>query len=171
MKWGSDLTRPGVVAFAFGVPKTLRSNRLIGEIASAYARAEGALIYTQHDVPVESGIDVTYIEQQRGEPPPTLRIARAAALWAKKKHIDHIWIVAAQPHIWRCERDLLRAFRETGTSIWMDRCREIDAIPIPDSEWFCRESEQERTRSPGQWEKRERILRRMPFFIYKRVAS
>jgi hypothetical protein len=40
-----------------------------------------------------------------------------------------------------------------------------------EEEWFCPDSTQERTRSREAWDKRERILKFMPFFLYKCIAK
>lgn len=68
----------GIVAFAFGAPGRILSNRLIAGIASRKARELGATVYTQFDVLVEPEIKVEYISENPGNPPPTLRIARGA---------------------------------------------------------------------------------------------
>ena len=161
----------GVVAFAFGVPDTIRSNYHIAQIASQKARKLNALVYTQADVKLEPGIIVFLTPEEPGNPPPTLRIARGAVRWAKHpdNRIVEIWVVAAKPHVWRCERDLRQAVREAGGGIVVRVCKEIEQIP--EDEWFCPDSTQERTRSREAWNKRERVLKLMPFFIYKHIAS
>jgi hypothetical protein len=40
-----------------------------------------------------------------------------------------------------------------------------------EDKWFCPDSDQPRVRTRKEWDKREKILKRMPFFIYKMVAS
>lgn len=163
------MAREGVVAFAFGVPATILSNRRIAEIASKKARELNAPVYTQRDVQIESGIAVKFIEEKSGEPPPTLRIARGAVRWAKKKGISELWIVAAAPHLWRCKRDLSRAVSEMKSIICVRVCNEI--TQYSESSWYCLDSMQARTRSAEDWWKRERILHKLPFFFYKLIAS
>ena len=159
----------GIVAFAFGVPDTIRSNRRIAEIASKKAKELKAPVYTQLDVRIESGIEVEYTDEKPGKPPPTLRIARGAVRWAKRLGLKELWVSAAEPHLWRCLGDLKEAVHETGMQIEIRAFKEIEEYP--EDEWFCHDSTQRRTRSREAWDKRERILRSMPFFLYKRVTS
>ncbi|MDP1706436.1 MAG: hypothetical protein Q8L36_01285 [bacterium] len=161
----------GVVAFAFGVPSTIESNERISEIASAIARelkAKG--VYTQTDVVIEKGIAVWQIEEKSGsKPPPTLRIAREAVRWANLFDLNKLYVVAAKPHYWRAVRDLKRAVRERKAKI--EVCQVSRINQYPEGSWFCSDSTQERTQSRTNWEKRERILRHTPFWIYKLIAS
>jgi len=159
----------GIVAFAFGAPCTIESNKRIARIASHKAHEFGAPVYTQCDIFIEHGIEVYNCEEIESLPPPTLRIARGAVQWAQEQRLSELWIVAAQPHLWRCLRDLERAVRETEAQIKILACEEIWYYP-PDG-WFCLNSTQERTRYREAWDKRERILKFMPFFIYKRIGS
>lgn len=160
--------KTGIVAQAFGVPHTIHSNKIIARIASQKARELSAPVYTQLDVLVEPEIDVEYTYEQPGNPPPTLRMTRGAVQWAKNKGFKELWIVAAKPHLWRCVRDLTYAIREAGEQIEISACREIE---LYSDEWFCADSEQERTRSKWNWWSRELIIKLMPLFIYKRIAS
>lgn len=154
----------GIVAFAFGRPCSLCSNKIISRIASQKARELSSSVYTQLDIVVESGIPVEYTEEEKDFPPPTLRIARGATQWAKKEKIDRLLIVAAKPHLWRCVRDLEYALREKGLKIDVATCKEIEQYS---SEWFCPDSDQEHTRSKWTWFFREVILKFMPFSVYK----
>ena len=158
----------GIIAFAFGVPDTIRSNRRIAEIASEKAQQLKAPVYTQLDVRIEPGIEVEYIWQKLNNPPPTLRIARGAVRWAKRLGLRGLWVSAAKPHLWRCLRDLEQAVREASIDIKIYAFKEIEKCP---EEWFCSDSTQKWTRSQEAWDKRERILKSMPFSLYKRVAS
>jgi hypothetical protein len=159
----------GIVAFAFGTPSSIRSNVIIAKIASRKARELKVPVYTQQDVVVDPEVEVFFTDEKSGEPPPTLRISRGAVSWAKKTGLRHLWICAASPHLWRCRRDFTRAILETGLdiSIWAFSETGLHHEDV----WFCPDSTQKRTRSREAWEKRERILRIMPFFIYKFVAS
>ena len=159
----------GIVAFSFGVPETILSNRRIAQIASQRARKLGASVYTQLDVRVESGIEVEYTDEQPGNPPPTLRIARGAVQWAEQRGFTRLWVVAAQPHLWRCLRDLWQAVSEVGAQIQLIPCPEI--LEYPEDSWFCPDSEQKRVWSREAWDKREKVLKFVPFCIYKCVAK
>lgn len=159
----------GIVAFAFGVPDTIRSNRRIARIASQKAREFNAPVYTQLDVPVEPGIEVKYTDEEFDNPPPTLRIARGAVQWAKRRGFKKLWIVAARPHLRRAFRDVKEAAREAGGKIAIRACKEIEQYP--EDSWFCPDSTQDRVRSRKSWNKREQVLNLLPFFIYKRIAK
>lgn len=159
----------GIVAFGFGVPDTIRSNQRIAQIASQKARELTAPVYTQLDVYIEPGIEVKYADEEPGNPPPTLRIARGAVQWAKQQGFREIWIVAAKPHLWRALRDVEQVVREAGAKIEVRACKEIEQYP--EDSWYCPDSTQDRVRSRKAWDKREKVLKLMPFFIYKRVAK
>lgn len=163
------MKKAGVVAFAFGVPETILSNRRIAEIVSKKARELNAPVYTQLDVRVEPGVEVTYTDESPGNPPPTLRIARGAVRWAKQQGFTELWVIAAKPHLWRTLRDTERAVREAGAQIGISVCGEIEHYP--EDSWFCPNSTQERTRSRKAWGRREKVLKLMPFFIYKHIAK
>ena len=159
----------GVVAFAFGVPETILPNRRIAEIASKKAQELNSRVYTQLDIRVEDGIPVEYTEEEPGNRPPTLRIARGAVQWAKRHELTELWVVAAKPHLWRALRDVQQAVREAGARIEVRVCKEIEQYP--EDSWFCPDSTQDRVRSREAGDKRESIVKLMPFFVYKRVAS
>jgi hypothetical protein len=162
----------GIVAFAFAVPWTVRSNQLIAELALERAREAGAPIFTQANVqfPPGADIEVTYVEEKPGEPPPTLRIARAAVRWALLKRLDELVIVAAGPHMWRAVRDMREAAKEIGAG-WMTICPQPKIDMYAEENWFCPDSIRPWTQSKEAWRKRERILEVMPFWLYKGIAS
>ncbi len=159
----------GIVPFAFGVPWMILSNHRIALIASKKAHKLGAPVYTQLDIRIEAGIEVEFTEEQPGNPPPTLRFARGAVQWALRKNLTDLWIVAAKPHLWRCVRDLTCAIQEEKAQIKIHVCEEINQYP--EDEWFCADSMQEWTQSRKNWQSRERIIKIIPFFIYKLIAS
>jgi len=166
-------TKKGIVAFAFGVPATIFSNHCLANIALRQALRASSPIYTQADIQIEKGkgIEVCLIEEREGSPAPTLRIARGAVKWAIKKEITTLLIVAAEPHLWRCLRDVTEAIKEekAQTQISVCACKELSCIS--EEKWFCSDSTQARTQSRKNWERRERILKVMPFWIYKHVAK
>ncbi len=159
----------GVVAFAFGIPYTDPSNEQIARIASWKAHELHAPVYTQLDVRIETGVDVTYTTEEPGKPPQTLRIARGAVEWAVRAGFSELWIVAAKPHLWRALRDMERAVRESKNRIVIHTCTEIEEHP--EDSWFSPSSGQKHTRSRKAWNRRENILRILPFVVYKRVAK
>ena len=163
----------GIVAFAFGTPDSIFPNWLIAKITLRKARELNAPIYTQRDIRInvlmEPRIEVRYIKEKPDNPPPTLRIARGAVQWAKQHRLTELWVVAAKPHLWRVLRDVQQSVQEDGALIEVHVCEEIKQYS-KDS-WFWPYSTQKRTRSWKNWWPRELILRLMPFFIYKRVAS
>lgn len=161
--------KTGIIAFAFGVPEIILSNRLIAELASRKARELNCRVYTQRDICIERGIPVEYAKEEQDNPPPTLRIARGAVQWAKRYRITEMVVVAAKPHLWRALRDLRRAIRESGVQIEVQACPEIERYP--EVSWFCLDSTQDRVRTRKAWNKRERILKLLPFCIYKVIAG
>lgn len=158
-----------IITFAFGVPNTIRSNRRIAQIASKKARELDAPVFTQLDIRIEPGIRVIHTDEMTGHPPPTLRIARDAVQWAKEQGFKELLIIAAQPHLWRALRDVREAIREIGGGISIYACQEIKQYH--EDSWYCLNSTQLRTRSRKGWQSREYVLKLLPFFIYKRVAS
>lgn len=165
------MEKVGIVAFAFGVPETITPNRLIGEIVVQQSKKlGGAAVFTQKDVLItDKDISVTYVEERPGSPPPTLRIAREAIRWAVYKGITTLYIVAAKPHLWRCQRDLALAVEEARVKIKVRVCEEVKRYP--ENIWFSEDSTQARTQSKENWEKRERWLKAMPVFLYKLIAG
>ncbi len=161
--------KSGVVAFAFGVPATIVPNRQIATLAETLAREQEAPIFTQCDVEIGLGFAVSKIENQGGNPPSTLAIAREAVRWARQHGLTTLWVVAAKPHVTRAVRDLTAAVREAGYPIEVRTCPAINQYP-PNS-WFSKESVQKRVQSPRDWGPRERILLSLPFSVYKRVAK
>lgn len=163
--------KTGIVAFAFGAPAKIRSNASISLIVARKAAELKAPVFTQQDVQIiRSGIEVIYVKEKPGDPPPTLRIARIAVRWAREQGIRELWIIAAGPHVWRCERDLKYAVSEVNALIKVRVCKEIKQNREIDP-WYCRDSSQSRTRSFFNWWSREAILRLMPMFLYKRIAG
>lgn len=163
--------KAGIVTFAFGVPNTIRSNQWLVQITRAKARQLSAPVYTQEDFGVDPqpGLFITYTEEERGKPPPTLRIARGAVQWAKQRQITELWIVAARPHLKRCIRDLKYAVTEDKADITVRVSQGIFMFPA--AEWFCPDSTQPRTRSRKDWLPRELVLANAPMWLYKKVAS
>jgi hypothetical protein len=160
----------GIVAFAFGAPAAIEPNRRIAALAVELSRKYGAPVYTQHDIRIEGNIVVDYAKEEVDGPPPTLRLARAAVAWAAERGIRVLYIVAAEPHLWRVARDMRYALEEAGIDITVDM--DDEALKrYPARSWFSSDSSQFRTRSVWRWYPRELILRHMPLAIYTRVAS
>ncbi|MCX6740987.1 MAG: hypothetical protein NTY61_01145, partial [Candidatus Parcubacteria bacterium] len=162
-------TNSGTVTFAFGAPASIYSNVLLSQITERLATNIGAPVFTQLDIQLRPDVDVQRVEEVTGHPPPTLRIARQAIRWARERDIKRLYVVAARPHLWRALRDARQAVCETGENI------EIRAYGEPgeysENSWFCPESTQSRTQSRKSWNERERLLKILPFWIYKRIAS
>ncbi len=158
--------KAGIIAFAFGTPSSIKANKVISKIAYKRALKHNVSIYTQLEIEIEEGVEVDRI---KGREVPTLRIAREAVQWAKEKGIEKFFIVSASPHLWRCVRDVNMAIREIKAKINVEVCEEIR--DYSDSMWFCLNSTQERTRTLKSWNEREWILKKIPFFVYKILAS
>lgn len=163
-------THAAIVAFAFGTPGTLRSNRHIAALASAKALAVQAPIYTQGDVlPLPAGLEVEMTAERPPERVPTLRIARGAVRFAQRRGVTALWLCAAKPHLRRCRRDLAYAIREVGAAMTVheveDPARHADAF------WFCAGSTQADTRSAALWRLRDAVLMHLPMRLYASVAG
>lgn len=163
--------RIGVVVFAFGVPSTITPNQQLAKVGGELFRElDAAGVFTQRDIVVDSDVSVRYFPKENlDNPPPTLRVARKAVEWAEVCRLKQLWVVAAPPHYWRAFRDLKKAVREKGLKI--EVCKVTRTNNYQEDSWFCSDSTQERTQSLKNWNKRERILRWTPFFIYKIIAS
>lgn len=159
----------GIVAFAFGTPCTILANKRIAEIAAKKSRELNAPVYTQLDVCIEAGIRTTYTQEDPGNPPPTLPIAQGAIRWANQQGVKELWIVAAKPHLWRALRDTRQAIREAKAQIGVHVCTEIEQYP--EDSWFCPDSGQTITQSRKSWERRDRAIKLMPFFLYRMVSA
>ena len=175
LKWG-------IVAFAFGEDAHIRANEQIARAVAWEARILASKskypkdvvgVFTQSDIDVNGlglGMPILYAQQAEGSlPPPTLRIAREAVNWACLNSVSILLVVAAKPHLRRALRDTRMAIREIGADIEVMSATSVSGYLT--KSWFCPDSLQERTRSRLKWWPREIILRLMPFFIYKRVAS
>lgn len=157
------------MAFAFGSPSTILSNRRIAQIALEKSLKLNAPIYTQIDVCIKDNILVDYIIQRDSYPPTTLQIAKGAVQWAKESGFSELWIVAAMPHLWRCKRDLAGVIRETKAEIKIKICEKNKKMRY--SYWFCQDSIQLHTQSQENWEAIEKIIKRIPFCFYKYLAG
>lgn len=142
------MRRPGIVAFAFGAPRNIRPNRTIAKIASQRSRKFGALIYAQSGLNFDLELGV---EHTRSKFMTTLQLARMAIFWAIESGVDELVAVAAQPHIWRCVRDLKYVVREEEiyASIKILSCEEVCVFPT--AHWFDTRSTTRHTRSLPIW--------------------
>ncbi len=162
--------KEAIVAFAFGVPSSLPSNRKLVEIASRKARELNAPVFTQQDMmPLEPGVEYVLTEEVYPNRVPTLRIARGAAQWAKDGGIRVLWICAAGPHLTRVTRDIKFAIAEVGGAIEIKFCDGIHEAPR--DVWFCDGSAQIDTRIGLVWAIRDTILMLMPMVLYSRIAG
>ena len=163
----------GIVLFAFGMPNSIQSNRQIAKVGLKIAVELDAPIYTQLDALSVEGnprVEKTcYIAEIPGNPPPTLRIARGAVRWARRKGLTKLWVVAARPHLPRILRDMGWAIHEAGEKMSILVPNEIRQYP--EDSWFCANSTQTHTQSRAMWVLRDSILRFMPFALYRRIAS
>jgi hypothetical protein len=158
----------GIVAFAFGVPANTRINTRIAQITETYAGRFGLPIFTQRDLTLDAGFDITRVEEQES-PASTLAIARGAVAWARIRQAETLWVIAALPHLWRCQRDLRIAGEEAQYGIVQRVPREI--VSSEYMSWFDPTSTQKRVRSFQQWIVRESILHVLPFSLYAKVAK
>jgi hypothetical protein len=167
----SDSTKAGVLAFAFGVPYNIWPNQTIATIAARKALELGAPVFTQQDIQFNPswGIEADYCSETPGNPPPTLRIAREAMLWANSLGLKEVWVVGARPHLHRIIRDINYLIKYTNTSIKFRLCEET-LLYWPE-EYYAKNSIQPRVTSARAWWPRELILLAMPMFVYRRIAG
>ena len=164
------MSKAAVVAFGFGVPHAVASNREIARLAGEWAGKVRGPVYTQLDVQLPRGIDFVPTPEDPGHPPPTLRIARNAVRWAQRQGIEDLLVVAARPHLQRARRDVLEAVREQRAEITVYDCYQDVAGTSVDF-WFSPYSRQWRGRWWIYWNVRDWILLHMPLWLYKWVAS
>jgi hypothetical protein len=184
----------GLVVYAFGTPCSNSSNSaLAGYVQNLIQKSPEIRfrIYTQNDIQFEDTecLNVAYFPQLHDEAaPPTLRIARGAAQWARHQ-VDEVFVVAATPHRWRALRDTRKAFQEAVVNIPIQLMKFHQPDYMHDkglfsydyqakgiigddtSYWFDPNGTQIRAASRSHWEKRERILRFMPYPLYRIVAK
>jgi hypothetical protein len=159
--------RIGVALFLFGIPGKIGPNAIFKKIAEEISRRKNAIIFSQRGITFAFNFSVEYAEGD--DKSPTLKIAEQAAEWAWRNGLKKIIVVAAGPHARRCKRDIEASLREKNLSIEVSICPE--ACLYADEYWFCKESGQFRTRHKWYWRIREWVLMRMPFRIYKLIAS
>lgn len=184
----------GLVVYAFGTPHSNMSNKaLAGGVKQLILQSPETRfhIYTQNDIQFKDIelLNVTYFPQLNDEEaPPTLRIARGAAQWARQR-VDKVMVLAATPHRWRALRDTRKAFQEAVVDIPIQLMQFMHPYYLHDmghyfnnyeptifigddtSYWFDPNGTQIRAASRSHWEKRERILKLMPYPIYRIIAK
>jgi hypothetical protein len=162
----------GVAAFAFGAPKDLPSNIALGKIAAQKTLLYNASLFTQTDIPIQDHrIDFTFVKLDLGAQPPTYYMAKEAILWAVRKEVSILDVVAQPDHLYRVMRDLVywRDFYKMKERIVIRQCKE-ELEGIGDEMWFSLASEQARTQTRQEWEKREERIMRMPFWMYRAMC-
>lgn len=168
----------GVVAFAFGMPWDVPANRRIAEAAMRKALEFSAPIFTQKDMCILRNyrghgdcFDVTRILEGnwRSGPPSTLQMTREATRWAVERGINHILIVAADPHAVRCCRDMRLALAEANEkNIVVELVSFIESDgTLPKEGWFRPNSPQFRMRFRWFWWLPEFMLNHMPVVLYR----
>ncbi len=161
-------SRLGIVAFAFGTPYNLESNKEIAFFALKEAKKWGVPIYTQIDIYITPTpkVCVYYKSQIMGSTPSTLQVAKGAAEWIKKFGLNEIWVVGAPCHMSRCLRDLRYVAKTEDLRILIKHCK-----PKKSERWFSSKSLQWWTRSSLQWWLREATLRLIPVKIYEKITG
>lgn len=160
----------GIVAFAFGMPAGIPSNLAISRITSLMASWHRLPVFTQKGlIRLGSGLDATYVAEKPSNPAPTLEIAFQCVDWAIQRKISTLWVVGAEPHLWRCTRDLRYAARKAGAKIAITVAPEV--YEVPESILFCANSSQSFHRTRAQWKRNDWIMRNMPMFLYVHVYT
>ena len=149
-----------------GIPSNLAISRITFDMASQY----GLPIFTQKDlICLGPGADATYVAEKPNHPAATLEIAFQCVDWAIQRRILILWVVGAEPHLWRCIRDLRYAIRKAGVEVAIVIATEV--YEIPESIWFCPDSSQSFHRTRAQWEQSDWIMRNMPMFLYVHIYT
>jgi len=110
-----------------------------------------------------------YVAEKPNHPAATLEIAFQCVDWAIQRRILILWVVGAEPHLWRCIRDLRYAIRKAGVEVAIAIATEV--YEIPESIWFCPDSSQSFHRTRAQWEQSDWIMRNMPMFLYVHIYT
>lgn len=152
-----------MVVFAFGVPETLRSNRLIGEIVSDMVRESRMPVFAQTIIPLEEGIDVARVSEKPGAYASTLGVAMQAVSWARGRGLRQLSVVAADVHLSRCVRDLSWAASKMGQTITI----QTFGVHVG---WQSASS-QVHVRAPHWWCPREWFLLHLPMGVYRRIVG
>jgi late competence protein required for DNA uptake (superfamily II DNA/RNA helicase) len=162
-----------IVAFAFGKPRLLVPNLVIGVICKEKSeeilkQGKDVVIFTQYDVPIfNENFEVIRPDEIMNQPPSTYLLAEKAIEWAEKNEIKKIWIVAAEPHLLRATRDITYIAEQRQQKINFRICnKEIKSYK---NCWFRRNSKQWWTQNKYKWWLREFILLLIPIFFYKKM--
>ena len=172
----------GVVAFAFGMPWDIPANLRIAKATMRKALELSAPILTQKDICIprnyeghDDCFDVTRIPEGnwRSEPPSTFQIAREAVRWAVERGINHLLIVAADPHASRCCRDMRVALAEANEkNIMVELILFVESDgALPQESWFRPNSPRFRLRFRWLWRLRELTLNHIPVVLYRAFSG
>lgn len=104
-------------------------------------------------------IDVIYIQEKVGNPPPTLCILKEAVKYAEKNGFEKICIVCAKLHKRRISIDSSRI--KTYVKFYFSK--KIDQQKV---KWL-QSNNQPHTSSEKEWDEREKFINFLPFFVYK----
>lgn len=158
------MKKTGIITFAFGKPKTLEANKLIARLAIEYSKINNAPILLQKDIPIDNG-NITHVTEFEDMPPPTYTIAKDAIPWIINNNLSKVIIIAAEPHIDRCVRDVEKLLIKNSLTT------EVTCLTVENYHgWFDKKSTQKRTQSYGSWWFREFILMNMPFVLYEKIS-
>ena len=159
--------KAGIIAFAFGAPHNIPSNKALAEIALKKAKELDAIIFTQYDVSLDENFNVVRPNEIMNCPPTTYELSFKAIEWAKKNEIRELWIVAAPYHTFRCLRDLHYVAWEKNFKVEIKTCDEVKNF----TDWFSRKSMQWWTQSSLHWWLRELPILFTPMPLYKKMTS
>lgn len=128
------MKRQLVVAFPFGDPGTSKSNRMIANIGSDYARGKGCPIYVPIDVWADKHLWLIWADMEKGESPSILEIAQGAVKWALENRIEELWVVTTKSLIKTATENLEVEIRKAGCDITVYVCPEV--LKIPENDWI-----------------------------------
>jgi len=109
----------GLVAFGFGEPYDLESNRLIAACVTKVAQTKEIVsIYTDRDVALHLPPDEAVVKQLDSTLfPHTYRMAVFTVKQMKEEGVEELHAVAASCHLWRAVRDLRWAAVDHGVAV------------------------------------------------------
>lgn len=168
--------RYGIVGLAFGADYDIEANVTIGKVVTDLSRRYKADIFIQRDIPtyvmnMSPNRHIDWTNEEEGYPPPTLQICREAVAWATKNRVETVILVAAPPHIWRCQKDFFLAMQEVRA--FNLHVMTFNMMDNP-NRWYCQDSTQWRTRSTWRWWSREIPLRLLMLLcpsLYKKITG
>ena len=162
-----------VIVFAYG--KGEKMNATLGawanNIVDAFGSPIGTNVYTQFDMaPFLKTIEGVSFAYEGSKYLSTYGIVKQFSEAVKGHGYYKVAVIAAPQHMKRCLRDLyaegFKCYVDSNNKFFLPKGVSLD----DESFWYNQDDPQKYVRSPKNWWKRERILRMLPFVLYKILA-